>query len=80
MIPEVNIISGKASEASINRARGSGEGSESLSGDFRGWSPLKKFLGSKEHLKYFEIDLNEVKIITVQDYKSTKHQCGWKYI
>ena len=50
MIPEVNIISGKASVASVNGAGGSGGGSESLSGDFRGWSPLRKFLGSKEHL------------------------------
>ena len=75
----MNIISGKASAVSINRAGGSGEGSESLSRDFRGWSPLKKLLGSKEHLNYLEIDLNEAKIITVQDYKSTKHQCVWKY-
>ena len=50
MIPEVNIISGKASVVSVNGAGGSGGGSESLSGDFRGWSPLRKFLGSKEHL------------------------------
>ena len=50
MIPEVNIISGKASIASVNGAGGSGGNSESLSGDFRGQSPLRKFLGSKEHL------------------------------
>ena len=50
MIPEVNIISGKASIVSINGARGSGGGSESLGKDFRGQSPLRKFLGSKEHL------------------------------
>ena len=50
MIPEVNIISGKAIVASVNEAGGSGGGSESLSRDFRGQSPLRKFLGSKEHL------------------------------
>ena len=50
MIPEVNIISGKASVASVNGAGGSDGGSESLSRDFRGRSPLRKFLGSKEHI------------------------------
>ena len=50
MIPEVNIISGKASVVSVNGAGGSGGDSESLSGDFRGQSPLRKFFGSKEHL------------------------------
>ena len=50
MIPEVNIISEKASAASVNGAGVSGGGSESLGGDFREWSPLRKFLGSKEHL------------------------------
>ena len=42
MIPEVNIISRKASVASINGAGGPGGGSESLSGDFRGAEPPKK--------------------------------------
>ena len=50
MIPEVNIISGKASIVSFNGAGGSGGGSESLSRDFRGQSPLRKFLDSKDHL------------------------------
>ena len=50
MIPKVNIISGKASIATINEAGGSGGGSESLSGNFRGKNHLRKFLGSKEHL------------------------------
>ena len=49
MIPEVNIITGKASVASVNGAGGSG-GAESLNGDFRGQSLLRRFLGSKEHL------------------------------
>ena len=39
MIPEANIISGKASVASVNGAEWSGGGSEFL----------RKFLGSKEH-------------------------------
>ena len=73
MIPEVNIISGKASVANVNGARGSGGDSDSLSGDFRGRSHLRKFLGSKEHLNQFEIDFNAAEIITVQDYESTKH-------
>ena len=50
MIPEVNIISKKASIASVNGAGASGGGSEFLSGNFRGRSTLKIFLGSKEHL------------------------------
>ena len=49
MIPEVNIISGKASIASADEAGGYGGGSEFLGGNFRGQSPLRKFLGSKEH-------------------------------
>ena len=70
-----------------NGAGGSGGGSESLSRDFRGRAhpPPRKFLDSKylsckalEHLSFLEIDLNGTKIITVQDYKSTKHYCGWK--
>ena len=61
MIPEVNIISGKASIVSVSGAGGSGGGSESL------------FLGSKEHLNEVEIDLNAGKIITVQDYEHAKH-------
>ena len=50
MIPEVNIISGKATVANANRAWGSGGGSDFLSRDFRGQSRLRKILGSKEHL------------------------------
>ena len=47
MIPEVNIISKKAS---VSRAGGSWGDAQSLSRDFRGWTSLRKFLGSKEHL------------------------------
>ena len=39
--------------------------SEPLSGVFRGSSPMKKFLGSKEHLDWLKIDLDVAKIITV---------------
>ena len=64
MIPGANIISRKASVASVNRAGGS----EPLSRGFRGWSPIRKFLGSKEHLDWLKIDLNALKIKTVEDY------------
>ena len=50
MIPEVNIISEKASVTSFNGAWRSGGASESLSGDFRAKILLKKFLGIKDHL------------------------------
>ena len=69
MTPGANIISGKASLVSINRAGGS----ESISQGFRGWSPLRKFLGSKEHLDWHKIDFNMVKIRTVQGYIRTKN-------
>ena len=45
MIPEVNIISGKAGVASVNGAGESGGRSESLSGDFRERS-LKRLIKS----------------------------------
>ena len=54
MIPGANIISGKASVASVNRAGGS----KPLSRGFRGWSPIRKSLGSKEHLDWLKKDLN----------------------
>ena len=80
MIPRVNIISRKASIASINGAGRPGEGySELLSRDFRGQSPLRKLLDSDEHLDWLKIDLNVIKIITVQDYRCRKHLCEWKY-
>ena len=31
--------------------------------------PLRKFLGSKEHLNWLKVDLNAAGIITIQDYK-----------
>ena len=69
MIPGANIISGKASVVSVNRAGGS----EPLSRGFRGWNPIRKFLGSKEQLDWLKIDLNAVEIRTVQDYLRTKN-------
>ena len=69
MIPGANIISGKASVASFNRAGRS----EPLSRGFRGWSPLRKFLVSKGHPDWLKIDLNAVEIRTVQDYLHTKN-------
>ena len=72
MMPGVNINSGKARIASVNVAVGSGGYSECLSRSFRGQIPLRKFLGSKEHLDLLKIDLNVNKIITVRDYKRTK--------
>ena len=35
--------------------------------------PLRKFLGSKEYLNWLKIDLNEAKIITIQDYKHAQN-------
>ena len=32
------------------------------------WNPLKKNLGSKEHLEWLKIDLNATELVTVQDY------------
>ena len=67
MIPGVNIISGKASVASVNGARRL-EGASSLSSEV-----FRIFLGSKEHLDWLNIDLNAVEIITAQDYERTKN-------
>ena len=57
MIPGANIISRKASVASVNRAGGY----EPHRG-FRGGSLLRKFLGLKEHLDWLKIDLNAIEI------------------
>ena len=64
MIPGANIISRKASVASVNRAGGS----EPLSREFWEWDTIRKFLSSKEHLYWLKTDLNAVKIRTDQDY------------
>ena len=73
MISGVNIIRTKASVTSINGAGWSGSCSELVSLGFRGQSPLRIFLGSKEHLDWLKIDLNVVKKVTVQDYKCAKN-------
>ena len=65
MILEVNIINKKASVASINRAEGFGGQSEPLSGGFREQIPLRKILGSKDHLERLKIYLKVAEIITV---------------
>ena len=71
VIPGVNIISGKVSVANINRDGESGSVLTPQRG-FRGCSTVRKFLGSKEHLDWLDIDLNVAKTITVQDYKHKK--------
>ena len=69
MIPGVNIIGGKVSIASVNRAGGL-EYSETPARVWGGGgSSLRKILGSKEHLDRLKIDLNEAETITVQDYE-----------
>ena len=61
--PTVNIISGKASAARINRAAGS-EGTLCPSaGGLGSGDPLRKFLSSKEHLDWLKIDLDAAKIL-----------------
>ena len=52
-------------------AGGSGGHSEPLSKGFRWQSPLRKFLGSKEHLDWLKIGLNMTEIFTIRDYKRT---------
>ena len=67
MISGVNIINGKTSTASVNGAMGFVGCSELLNGGFRGHSPLRKLLGSKEHLDWLKIDLKAAEIVTLQD-------------
>ena len=71
MIPGVNF----REKASINEAGSSGGGgaTDTLCRYFRGQSPLRTFLGSKEHLDWLKIYSNVAKIITVSDYKCTKN-------
>ena len=65
MIPGVNIFSGKASVGNVNRACGSGD---TLSPE-----PLRKILGSKEHLDWLKVDLIVAEVSTVQDSKCSKN-------
>ena len=69
MIPGANIISRKASVASVNGAWGS----EPLSRGFSRWRPLRNVIGSKEHLDWLNIDLIVIEKRTVQDYICTKN-------
>ena len=64
MIPGVNLFNRKVSVASINGAGGS-------RGVLR--SNMRQYLGSKEHQNLLKIDLNAIKIITIQDYKYTQN-------
>ena len=65
MIPAEDIIGGKASIATINGADGSGgpliPSVEVLVGE----TPVRKFLGSKEHRNWLKMDLHAAKLITV---------------
>ena len=78
MIPGVNIIDRKASEASNMQAL---QASTELGDLWRAINPqrkkskevaLPKFSGSKEHLDWLRINLNKARIINVQNYKRTK--------
>ena len=57
MIPGGNITIGKSHVAST---------------ELGGLQTLKNVLGPREHLDWFQTDLNVTDIITVQDYKRTK--------
>ena len=47
----------------------------------RGPSTLRNFLGSKEHVDWFKIDLNPTEIITIEDYKCKQTDVdGSRYI
>ena len=67
MILVVKIISGKASVASGKKAGGLSHSAVDLG------CGAPERLGSKEHLDWFKIYLNMVKIRTVQDYVRTKN-------
>ena len=66
MIPGVNIIGRKVSIES-QRNWGVWGCSETPAG------PLRKFLGSEEHLNWLQINLNAAKVITIQDYKQAQN-------
>ena len=70
MIPEVNIISWKASVSGI---KGAGDALSPSAGDLGGGAPLRKFLGSNKHVDWHKTDFNVAKTSNVQDYKHTKN-------
>ena len=59
MISGVNIISGRVSVAGFNGAGGAGDTLSPSARDL-GVEPLRKFLGSKEHLDWLKMDLDVV--------------------
>ena len=61
--PAGNIISRKGSVASVDGVGGS----EPLRRAFRGWSPLRKFFGSKEYLDWFN-DTRKLLLNSVQEF------------
>lgn len=72
MIAWINIICGKGNVTSINTGSGGFGGTLSTpppprcsSMSLRVQSPIQRFLGSKEHRDWLEIDLNMVEIIFV---------------
>ena len=67
MIPGANIISGKASAASVKKAGGLSPSAGDLGCE------AHEHLGSKGHLDWFKIYLNMVEIRTVQGYVRTKN-------
>ena len=71
-VPQVNIIGGTVSVATLNGAGGLGVFWDRNWG-FSGQSTIRKFLSSKEHLDWHKTDLNVAEIITVQDYKQKKN-------
>ena len=66
MAPGVNVISGKASEASnMQMLPAQTKASPLQEGVLGDGAPCNKFLGSIEHTYWLKIDLNATKIITV---------------
>ena len=74
--PAANITSWKGSAASINRAGGS----EPLRRGFRGQSPLRKFLGSKEYIDWFN-DTGKTLPYSIQYNNLLKYKfgCSWPF-
>ena len=73
MIPGFNIISGKASAATVNGARSMGGTLSPSNGVLGAKSPVRIFLDSKEHLDWLKIDLNVTEIITVKTINAQKN-------
>ena len=65
--PAGNIISRKGSVASVDGVGGS----EPLRRAFRGWSPLRKFFGSKEYLDWFNDTRKTFTQFSTRIYRNT---------